>query len=99
MTNGEPGGSLDLGKWIKPPSKHVGLYWVLESKFTESYALMYYSSMPGIDMGANEEGNPEGTIVESIGDVLYMKIQHSEVVDVEADEVESVVTLVVDLFG
>ena len=98
MTDFVPAASLDVGAWIRPPPDGGGCYWVLESKFTDTYGLMYYSSMPGLDVNTDDDGEPEVTRVESIGDVLYMKLQQGEVVDVGTDEVEAVARLVGELF-
>ena len=93
-----PAASLDVGAWIEPPLDGGKSYWVLESKVTDTYALMYYSSMPRIEVVTDEGGDMEATRVESIGDILYVKFQEGEIVDVEADEVEEVVKVVGELF-
>ena len=49
MAEEMPAASLDVGAWIEPPLDGGKSYWVLESKVTDTYALMYYSSMPRIE--------------------------------------------------
>lgn len=96
---GMPAASLDVGAWIEPPLDGGKSYWVLESKFTDTYGLMYYSSMPRIEVMTDEDGDMGATRVESIGDILYVKFQEGEIVDVDADEVEDVAKVVEELFG
>jgi hypothetical protein len=91
--------SLDVGAWIEPPCDGGKSYWVLESKVTDTYGLMYYSSMPRIGVVTDEDGDMEAMRVESIGDILYVKFQEGEIVDVDADEVEDVVKVVGELFS
>ena len=99
MGGGMPAASLDVGAWIEPPLDGGKSYWVLESKFMDTYGLMYYSSMPRIEVMTNEDGDMGATRVESIGDILYVKFQEGEIVDVDADEVEDVAKVVEELFG
>ena len=72
----------------QPPVRGVN---ASKSLTHESYALFYYSSSHAAPPG--ERGIDTGPVmlVESISDVLFVKIQHGQAVDVEDQDVIEVV--------
>ena len=81
---------LDVDEWVRCPtgsgrwSKHV--------KVSDAYALVYYSSIT-IPSASRTESYVEGQqmLVESVSDVLFIKIYDQTVVDVEDADVAQVI--------
>jgi hypothetical protein len=92
---------LNIDAWIKPPVDGTGSYWSLESNVTDTYGLWYYLGIPCYGVGSGQSidvGEPDVMRVESIGDILYIKIHQGDVVDVEPEEVPEVTRMINDLF-
>ena len=101
VTEAKSRNSLEVDAWIIPPVDGGESYWICESKITDTYGLFYYSSLPCVGDNREENDDVEGsnvTMMEKIGDVLYVKMQHGEVVDVTPEEVCEVAKKIAELF-
>ena len=81
--------SLDVDEWIRLPSE--GGQWSKHVKIAEEYALFYYSSKPTSSTPTPDAPNMPSLFVESVSDVLFVRLQNRNVVDVEDHDVIEVV--------
>ena len=80
---------MDVEEWPLCPS--AAGPWSKRIKVSDTYALFYYSSSPAAPPGERGTNTGPVILVESISDVLFVKIQHGQVVDVEDQDVIEVV--------
>jgi hypothetical protein len=81
--------SLDVEEWPLCPS--VPGPWSKQIKVSNTYALFYYSSSPAVLPGERGINTGPVMLVESILDVFFVKIQLSQAVDIEDQDVIEVV--------
>ena len=73
--------SLEVDEWIQHPS--VEGQWSKHVKIAEEYALFYYSSKPTSSTPTPEAPNMPSMFVESVSDILFVRLQNCYVVDME----------------
>ena len=78
--------SLEVEEWLACPMA-PGL-WSKHIKTTDTYALFYYSSMPTIAPAqAREIPGAPLTVFEAVSDMLFVRLQQGQVVDVKDQDV------------
>ncbi|KAF8320640.1 hypothetical protein F5887DRAFT_1031400 [Amanita rubescens] len=88
-----------VDSWIAPPAtSDVPLnQWTKNIKITETHALFYYSLKSGAvtNSGHSEENRVRRE--EAIGDILYLRLQGGQTVNIEDEEAQGIVRLLPSL--